>query len=62
MCFSLIAASSPPLPPPSKQASSTYVSCAGLEYSDFMSLVHADMEIFKQASACFKEKADEIQV
>eukprot|EP00903_Cladosiphon_okamuranus_P016002 g14777.t1 len=42
-------------------ASSSYVTCAGLEYADFMSLVHADMEILGQAAACFKGKVEEIK-
>lgn len=44
------------------QASSSYVECAGLEYKDFMSLVHADMEVLGEAAACFKEKVEEIKV
>ena len=44
------------------QASSAYVECAGLEYADFMSLVHADMEVLGEAAACFKGKVEEMKV
>lgn len=49
-------------PCPWEQASSTYVECAGLEYADFMSLVHADMEVLADAADCFKGKVEEIEV
>ena len=44
------------------QASSDYVTCSGLAYKDFMSLVHADFDLLEQASACFATTVQEMEV
>lgn len=44
------------------QASTEYISCAGLNYGDFMSLVHADMELLQGAAKCFATKVEEMEV
>lgn len=43
------------------EASSDYVSCSGLAYQDFMSLVHADFDLLEQASACFSKSVKDLE-
>eukprot|EP00904_Undaria_pinnatifida_P005130 jgi/Undpi1/1747/HiC_scaffold_11.g05136.m1 len=43
------------------EASSDYVTCSGLAYKDFMSLVHADFDLLEQASACFATTVQEME-
>lgn len=46
----------------SYQATSVYINCTMLDYSDFIALVQADMGLMKGAASCFAAKVDETEV
>ena len=35
--------------------------CTGLDYTTFMALVHVDLQVFQEASACFAEKVQDME-